>query len=580
MASDKAKEKLKTLPDSPGCYLMKNDSGTIIYVGKAKNLKNRVKSYFTGAHNEKTTLLIKDIDDFSFVITNSERESLILEINLIKEHQPRYNIRLMDDKSYPYIEITKEENPVIRVVRNPKKDKKVFGPYPNSFAARETLRILNRIFPFRKCEVIPKKECLYYHMRQCLAPCVKKDLDYNEYIDGVSRFLKGDIKDVVKDLERLMNDASINLEYEKAVEFRDMIANIKLTTEKQIITLNDFKDRDFISYYHNENDIAVQILMMRQGKIVDNHHQVFSFIEEPMDSVINYVYQFYEKCIVPDELLFSDLFDGKKIYDVFGSKVLIPKKGDKKKLIDLATNNAKHDLDNYYLLHKNKNDSYNQAMHDLGEMIGKHVDRIEVFDNAQIFGTAPISAMILFENNQFIRKEYRKYNLKTTTNDDYQAMREVTYRRYQRLSFEGKRLPDLILVDGGKGQVSSGKEILESLGLDIKIAGLKKNEHHKLEALVFEKDTIYLDKNKELYKVLVKISEEIHRFAISFHIKKRDKKALKSPLDDIKGIGETRKKRLLMHFSSIDAIKKANYEDLKKLGLDEKTIKNLKEGFK
>ncbi|MDL2292687.1 excinuclease ABC subunit UvrC [Acholeplasma sp. OttesenSCG-928-E16] len=574
------KEKLKTLPEVPGCYLMKNQNGTIIYVGKAKNLKNRVKSYFTGAHNEKTTLLVSEIADFEYVITNSEQESLILELNLIKKNQPKFNIRLMDDKTYPYIEITDEKNPVLRVTRSALKNKRIFGPFPNSYAARETVRILNRIMPFRKCETIPKKECLYYHLGQCLAPCIIDNIDYSPFIEKTTKFLKGDDKELLQELEKKMKEASNNLEFEKAVEYRDMILNIKATTEKQIITLNDYKDRDFVSYAFNENELAIQVLMMRAGKIVDNHHLVFSYIDSPMESVINYLLQLYDKEKMPDELVFSTIFDEELVHEAFGNKAFIPKKGDKKKITELASKNAKLDLENYNLLYKSKTDSENEALEELSKLIGSKVDRIEVFDNAQIFGTAPVSAMIVYENNKFSKKEYRRYNLKTTKNDDYQAMREVVYRRYQKLLFEEKQLPDLILVDGGKGQVNSGYEALQSIGLDIKIAGLKKNDRHKLEALVYNNEVVMLDTKSNIYKLLLKISEEIHRFAITFHIQKRDKKALKSPLDEIKGIGKKRKMALLMEFKSIDEIKNASVEKLKKLGFDEKTISNLKEGLK
>ncbi len=569
------KEKLSLMPTEPGCYLMKNQDDDVIYVGKAKNLKNRVKSYFTGAHNEKTTRLVQEIRDFSYVVTNSERESLILENNLIKQYLPKYNIRLIDDKTYPFIEITDEAYPKIQVVRTKESKGRLFGPYPNVYAARETERLINRLYPFRKCETLPKKACLYYHIGQCLGPCIHPEVSYKETINEITRFLKGDNKDVLLRLNKEMMAASEAMQYEKAIEFRDMINHIEATIEKQIINLNDFKDRDMISYAYSKDDIAIQILMMRQGKIIDHHQIVFAYVGEVMESVISYLQQFYE-LQMPDELLFSERFTAEDI-EFFGNKASIPQKGDKKKLIDLATKNADYDLEHHFMLYRHRDEKRQKALSDLSELVKTAVRHIEVFDNAQLFGTAPISALIVFKDEDFDKKSYRKYHLQTTKNDDYQAMKEVTYRRYQKLLMEGGSMPDLILVDGGKGQLSAAKEILDSLGIDIKIAGLKKNNKHTLEALVFEGEIIPLLKQSELYKFLLKLSEEVHRFAITFHRETRKKKAILSPLDDIKGIGEKRKKLLLSHFTSIDEIKNATAEQLKGLGIPDEVIKAIKE---
>jgi len=555
---------------------MKNESGEIIYVGKAKNLKNRVKSYFTGAHNEKTTRLVSEIRDFSYVVTNSEHESLILEINLIKQNLPKYNIRLIDDKTYPYIELTSETHPKLQVVRHKEVKGKVFGPYPNVYAARETVRLLNRLYPLRKCDTLPKKECLYYHIGQCLAPCIFPDVDYKDTLSQITKFLKGDTKEVLLRLEKEMQSASIEMAFEKAAEFRDMILHIEATTEKQIINLNDFKDRDAISYAFNKDDISLQILVMRQGKIVDHHQVVFQYVGEYMDSILSYLVQYYDSN-TPDELLFSERFNIDEVELIFGKKVFIPQKGDKKKLTDLASKNADFDLEHHFMLYRHQSEKKQKALEELSELIKKEVKHIEIFDNAQLFGTAPISALIVFKDGDFDKKSYRKYHLQTTTNDDYQAMKEVTYRRYQRMLVENQKMPDLILVDGGKGQLSAAQEILNSLGLDIKIAGLKKNQKHTLEALVFEGEVIMLLKQTDLYKLLVKISDEVHRFAIDFHRKTRNKKTISSPLDDIKGIGNSRKKALLSHFTSIKEMVEASDEELKKLGIPEAVIKQMRE---
>jgi excinuclease ABC subunit C len=570
------KDKIALLPTEPGCYLMKNAEDLVIYVGKAKNLKNRVKSYFTGAHNEKTTRLVQEIRDFNYVLTNSERESLILENNLIKQYLPKYNIRLIDDKTYPYIELTEEEHPKLQVVRQKEIKGRVFGPYPNVYAARETVRLLNRLYPFRKCETLPKRACLYYHIGQCLAPCIHHDIDYQDTIRDLTRFLKGDTSDILTKLNKQMAEASDNLQFEKAIELRDMIQHIEATTEKQIIHLNDFKDRDAISFAFSKEDIAIQILMMRQGKIIDHHQIVFAYVGDIIESVLSYLLQFYETQM-PDELLFSDRFTMEDIDPYFGKIALIPQKGDKRKLVDLATKNADYDLEHHFMLYRHRDEKRQKALEDLSELVGSNVRHIEVFDNAQLFGTAPISALIVFKDQGFEKKSYRKYHLQTTTNDDYQAMKEVTYRRYQKMLVENGVMPDLILVDGGKGQLHAASEVLSSLGLSIPIAGLKKNAKHSLDALVFKDQIMPLLRQSELYKFLLKLSEEVHRFAITFHRETRKKKAQQSILDDIEGLGEKRKKLLLSHFTSIDHIKEATIEDIKKLGIPEAVAKRLKE---
>ncbi len=570
------KDKIALLPTEPGCYLMKSVTGEVIYVGKAKNLKNRVKSYFTGAHNEKTTRLVAEIRDFNYVLTNSERESLILENNLIKQYLPKYNIRLIDDKTYPYIELTEETHPRLQVVRQKEIKGRVFGPYPNVYAARETVRLLNRLYPFRKCDLMPKKACLYYHIGQCLAPCIKNHVDYQDTIKELTRFLKGDTKEVLQKLNKEMTEASDLMQFEKAIEYRDMINHIEATTEKQIINLNDFKDRDAVSYAFSKDDISLAILMMRQGKIIDHHQIVFAYVGEVMDSVTSYLQQFYET-LVPDEILFSDRFKEEDVEPLFGKKVIIPQKGDKKKLTDLASKNADYDLEHHFMLYRHRDEKRQKALDDLSELVNHEVKYIEIFDNAQLFGTAPISALIVFKDNQFDKKSYRKYHLQTTTNDDYQAMKEVTYRRYQKLLIEGSTFPDLILVDGGKGQLHAAEEILHSLEINIPIAGLKKNQKHTLEALVYKNEVIPLLKQSELYKFLLKLSEEVHRFAITFHRETRKKKANASILDDIKGLGDKRKKLLLSHFTSIEAIKNASIEELKGLGIPENVCLSIKE---
>ncbi|MFU8793271.1 MAG: excinuclease ABC subunit UvrC [Acholeplasmataceae bacterium] len=573
------KDKLSILPQEPGCYLMKNDAGVVIYVGKAKQLKNRVKSYFTGAHNEKTTKLVSEIRDFSYVLTNSEQESLILELNLIKQYQPKYNIRLTDDKTYPYIEITSEKNPKLQVVRKRLVKGRIFGPYPNAYSARETVRLLNRLYPLRKCDTLPKKACLYYHIGQCLAPCIKKEpIDYTPIIDEITRFLKGDTKEVLHKLETHMADASLNMQYEKAIEYRDMMNHINQTTEKQIINLNDQKDRDMIGFAYDDEDLAIEILMMRQGKLIDHHQSVFAYILDPIEALIIYLKQYYESHM-PDEVLVKQVTDLTPFYDVFSNKISIPKIGDKKKLVDLASKNALENLTHYRMLYRHKQEKNNQSHDALNQLLGKPIDTIEVFDNAQLFGTAPISAMIVYQNQQFDKKQYRKYHIKTTTNDDYQAMREVIYRRYQKKLMQQDVMPDLILVDGGKGHLRAAYETLESLGLDIMIAGIKKNKLHQLEALVIKDQIIDLKAHPLVFKLLLSLSEEVHRFAIDFHRKTRNKQSKASLFDDIPGIGEKRKKALLKAFKDLETMKNADDESFIKLGIPKHLIPKIKEAL-
>jgi excinuclease ABC subunit C len=569
------KEKLALVPEEPGCYLMTNADDIIIYVGKAKNLKNRLRSYFTGAHNEKTTRLVSEIRDFSFVVTNTEHESLILEANLIKRHVPKYNIRLVDDKTYPYIELTEERYPKLQVVRRKDAKGRLFGPYPNVYAARETARMLNAIYPFRKCETLPDKACLYYHIGQCLAPCIHKDTDYSAHVKDVTRFLKGDTKVMLQMLEEEMEEAARMMLFEKAAGYRDMIRHIGATTEKQIINTNDFKDRDAVSFRASDNDVAVQILMMRQGRIVDHHQTVFSYVGEASEDVMDYLVQYYAES-KPDEILFDQVFEESEVISAFGSAASVPKIGDKKKLVDLAAKNAQFDLEHHNMLHRHADERTDAALLALSGLVGATVKTIEVFDNAQLFGTAPISAMIVYKDRDFFKSAYRKYHLTSTTDDDVMAMREVIYRRYHRVLSEGLEKPDLVLVDGSKGQVRAAAETLSSLNMDIRVAGLKKDRRHQLEGLVVGREVHILKKNSDVYRLLGKLSEEVHRFAVGFHRKTRGK-AVKSYLDDIPGIGPARRTMLLKHFKTREALENAGEEELAALGLPKNVIKALKE---
>lgn len=576
------KEKLALLPTSPGCYLMKDGNDNIIYVGKAKNLRNRVRSYFVGAHNEKTTLLISEIRDFSYLITNSEQESLILEINLIKRHLPKYNIKLVDDKSYPFITFSKGKYPRLIVERSTNPSKKAFGPYPNGYSARMTVDLLNKIYPFRKCLTIPKKACLYYHLGQCLAPCindVSKD-EYQDMIKKVTRFLKGDTKEVLLTLTHKMLEASDKLEFEKAKEYKEMIDHINKTSEKQIISLADLKDRDIISYDYNNDKIAIQIFFMRNGQINDTHQTIFSYVGDHYEAALGYLDQVYHNQVFVDELLFSNRFKLEDLEIRYQKKAIIPIIGDKKKVVDLATDNAKENLKNYSQLYMHQADQNLLLEQNLYNLFQKEIQYIESFDNSSLFGTAPVSALVVYRNHEFKKNEYRKYNLKTAIQDDYQAMKEVIYRRYYRLLMEDQTLPDLILVDGGKGQVSAAKSIIDSLELDIIVAGMKKNNKHEFEALIFNGEEVEMKKNSDLYKFFAKIDAEVHRYVITFHRQVRFRETFKSPLDGIKGVGAKRKEKLLNYFQTIDGIKNGTDEEFQKLGINIKLAHKIKEELK
>jgi len=561
---------------------MKDSKDEVIYVGKAKNLKNRVKSYFVGAHNEKTTLLISEIRDFSYLITNNELESLILEINLIKRYLPKYNIKLVDDKSYPYIKFSKGEYPRLIVMRSNTPTQKAFGPYPNGYSARMTVDLLNKLYPFRKCVTIPKKPCLYYHLGQCLAPCINdvSKEEYNQMIKEVTRFLKGDTKKVLDILEGKMYEASDNLEFEKANEYKEMINHINTTSEKQIISLADLKDRDIIAYSHNDENIAIQILLMRNGAITDTHQTIFSYIGDHYEAALNYIDQLYLDNLYIDELLFSNQFNLNDLEIRYKKKASIPQIGDKKKMVDLALQNAKENLENYFKIYQHREDINLEIERSLYELFSKEINYIEAFDNSQLFGSSPVSAMIVYKNHEFFKDGYRKFNIQTASQDDYQQIKEVIYRRYYRLLMEDKSLPDLILVDGGVGHVNAALSIIDDLRLDVMVAGMKKNKRHEFESLIFNGKEVELSKNSNLYKFFLKINEEVHRFAITFHRQVRFRETFKSPLDGIKGIGVKRKEKLINHFGTIEAIKEAKVEEIVKLGFSLKLAQKLKEELK
>jgi excinuclease ABC subunit C len=571
------KQKLTLLPDQPGCYLMKDRQGTIIYVGKAKILKNRVRSYFTGSHDGKTLRLVNEIEDFEYIVTSSNIEALLLEINLIKKHDPKYNIMLKDDKSYPFIKLTAERHPKLIITRKVKKDKsKYFGPYPNVGAANETKKLLDRLYPLRKCSTLPDRVCLYYHLGQCLAPCINDvpEDEYKKMTDEITRFLNGGYKEIKKELTEKMTLAAESLDFERAKEYRDKIAHIETTMEKQKMTMTDFTDRDVFGYAVDKGWMCVQVFFVRQGKLIERDVSMFPIYDEPEEEILTYLGQFYTKAnhFKPKEILIQDEIDLSLAEQLLEVKVLQPQRGQKKDLVKLAIKNAKIALNEKFSLIEKDEERTIKAVENLGEILGIYTPhRIETFDNSNIQGADPVSAMVVFTDGKADKREYRKYKIKTVKGpDDYESMREVVRRRYSRALKDNLPLPDLIIIDGGKGHIEAVRDVLENeLGLDIPLSGLAKDDKHRTSQLLYGNplEIVPLARNSQEFYLLQRIQDEVHRFAITFHRQLHGKSAFQSILDDIPGVGEKRKKLLLKHFGSVKKMKEANIEEFASLGI-------------
>ncbi|WP_370224290.1 excinuclease ABC subunit UvrC [Cytobacillus sp.] len=585
--NDTIKNKLMLLPAQPGCYLMKDRQGTIIYVGKAKILKNRVRSYFTGSHDGKTLRLVNEIADFEYIVTSSDMEALILEMNLIKKYDPKYNVMLKDDKSYPFIKLTAERHPRLITTRKVKKDRgKYFGPYPNVQAANETKKLLDRIYPLRKCSTLPDRVCLYYHLGQCLAPCVKavSEDQYKQMTDEIAKFLNGGYKEIKKDLTAKMTAAAEELDFERAKELRDKIAHIDATMEKQKMTMTDFTDRDVFGYAVDKGWMCVQVFFIRQGKLIERDVSMFPIYNEPEEEILTFLGQFYTKAnhFKPREILAPDSVDAVMAEQLLDVKVLKPQRGQKKDLVKLAYKNAKIALQEKFSLIERDEERTIKAVENLGDQLGIYTPhRIEAFDNSNIQGTDPVSAMIVFIDGKPEKREYRKYKIKSVKGpDDYESMREVVRRRYTRVLKEELPLPDLIMIDGGKGHVEAVRDVLENeLGLDIPISGLVKDEKHRTSQLLYGNplQIIPLARNSQEFYLLQRIQDEVHRFAITFHRQLRGKSAFQSILDEISGIGEKRKKQLLKTFGSVKKMKEAPIEEFRKMGIPANVAEELKQ---
>ena len=571
------KSKLELLPTSPGCYIHKDKNGTIIYVGKAKNLRNRVRSYFRGSHDTKTEALVSEIVDFEFIVTESNIEALLLEINLIKENKPKYNIMLKDDKSYPFIKITNERYPRLIITRQVKKDGGLyFGPYPDVGAANEIKRLLDRIFPFRKCTNPPSKVCFYYHIGQCMAHtvCRKDEAYFKAMSQEVSDFLKGQDDKIIDDLKEKMNVAAQSMEFERAAEYRDLIQAIGTLRTKQRVMAKDLQNRDVFGYYVDKGWMCVQVFFVRQGKLIERDVNLFPYYNDPDEDFLTYVGQFYQEKshLIPNEILIPQDIDEEAIKALVDTKVLKPQRGEKKQLVNLAIKNARVSLEQKFNLLEKSVEKTQGAIENLGRLLQIPTPvRIESFDNSNIMGTSPVSAMVVFVNGKPSKKDYRKYKIKTVVGpDDYASMREVIRRRYGRVQRDGLTPPDLIVIDGGQGQVNIAKQVIqEELGLDIPIAGLQKNDKHQTHELLFGDplEVVELSRNSQEFFLLQRIQDEVHRFAITFHRQLRSKNSFSSQLDGIEGLGPKRKQNLMKYFKSLTKIKEASVDEIVAVGI-------------
>lgn len=564
------KEKLALVPSKPGSYQMKNKDGLIIYVGKAKNLKNRLKSYFTGLKTGKTRMLVEDIDDFDYIVTSSELESLILEITLIKKYNPKYNILLKDDKTYPYIELTNEKYPILKIVRTPNRKKnknKLYGPYPNVKAARTTVEMINRIYPLRKCDKLKKEVCLYYHIHECLGYCVKdiNEEEINKMTKEITSFLNGDPTIISEKIKNEMQKASDNLNFERAIELKKMLEDIDTTLRKQKIDLNKNYNFDLVNFYSNNNFLSIEIFFIRDGLLFGRHNEIIQTLGNIEDEVLEYLIKFYEKNALPPKELYIPLnLDESLLSEYFNIKVQQPQKGKLKNLLDLAYENAKEQMELEEETLKQDDEKRLNAIKELESLLNiEKASRMESFDNSHLFGTFYVGGMVVFNDFIPLKDEYRKYKISTEVKDDLSAMKEVLYRRYYKVLMENLEKPDLIVMDGGKTQISVAKEIIDSLGLNIPIIGLVKDQNHKTNQIMTENyEVLDVPKESNLFLFLTRIQDEVHRYAISYHRNIKSKGALASLLDLVPGIGEIRRKELLKHFGSLKKMKEATYEEL------------------
>ena len=589
MATQHIENKLKLLPDLPGCYMMKDINSRIIYVGKAKNLKNRVRSYFKSSHEGKTAKLVSEIRDFETIITSTDKEAFLLEITLIQKHKPYYNIKLKRGTGYPYIKITHEKDPQLKIVSQVKKDGGYyFGPYPNVYAATETLQLLQKVYPLRRCNGYQKRPCLYYHMGQCLGACFKEvpQSEYEKQIKKIKSFLNGNVSKIKKELEQKMKTASENLEFERAAEIRDQIHYVEMTVEKQKIISNDNTPRDLFAFYMNKGWLTLQIFSIRQARLMKREKRLFPCIDTPEAELESFILQFYNQKnrILPKEILVPSGMDKETLSEILGIPVKTPQRGQKRDLLEMAQKNARLVLEEKFRLLELDERKTTGAMNEITDALGlPNGHRIEAFDHSHLQGEDLVSAMVCFIDGKPEKTEYRKYKLKNVDHaDEAASTREVIYRRYSRLLKEKANLPDLILMDGASIQINAAVDVLHNqLGIDIPVAGMVKNDRHKTADLMTENDEkIGLDPKSEGFYLLQRIQDEVHRFAITFHRQVRSKNSLASRLERIQGVGPKTRIKLLRNYGSLKNISAASVEDLESLGISKKVAQTIKLSLK
>ncbi|WP_283620530.1 excinuclease ABC subunit UvrC [Limosilactobacillus avium] len=587
MASDYLEHKLALLPDKPGCYLMKNINDQIIYVGKAKNLKNRVRSYFKSSHMGKVAKMVSEVADFETIITSTNKESFLLEITLIQKHQPYFNIKLKRGTGYPYIKITNERDPQVKIVSKIKKDGAYyFGPYPNVYAAEETVNFIQKVYPLRRCNGYQGRPCLYYHMGQCLGACFKKvpQEEYDRQIKKIKSFLNGNTATVKRQLTEKMDKAAAALEFERAAEIRDQIHYIEVTVEKQKIISNDKTPRDLFNFYMDKGWLSIQVFFIRQARLMKREKRLFPVVDTAIEEMTSFILQFYNRRnnILPKEILLPKGLPNKEISEILGVPVRTPKRGEKRDLIAMAAENARLVLDEKFRLLEMDKGKTTGAMKEITDALGLPVGhKIEAFDHSHIQGADPVSAMVVFIDGEPAKKLYRKYKLKTVINhaDEAASTREVIRRRYSRLLRENKPMPDMIFMDGGEIQINAVKDVLENeLGLDIPVVGMVKNDKHKTADLLFgdEDQHVNLDPRSQGFYLVQRIQDEVHRFAITFHRNVHTKHSLSSRLDEIKGVGPRTRTKLLKKYGSVTKIAQASVDEIHSLGINRPTAQLIK----
>lgn len=560
------KAKIDLLTTKPGVYLMKNAEGTIIYVGKAKSLIKRVKQYFTRPQEGKVLRMVREINDFDTIETTSEKEALLLEINLIRKYYPKFNILLKDGKSYPYIALKRKKDPFLKIAYHDKdKNFKYFGPYPNSKAVYSTIDLLNKLFPLRKCQTLHKEPCLYYHLGNCLGPCINKitEQEYSDLTSQITSFLNGDVSKIRAEVNRKMALCSENLEFEKALEYKNILDGIDEIKKKQSIMVGDHIDRDVIASSSREGYFSLCIMTYRKGILLGKNLFILELFDDLEEELINAVFQYYTNHNKPKEIVTANKEIASSLTYLLESKVISPSRGSKKDMLLIALENAKKGLDEHFLTARLEDDSLS-LLEELGKLLNiKTPFHIELFDNSHLQGSYPIGAMVVFINGNKTPSMYRKFNIRESMgDDDLKSMEEVISRRYSRLILENKEMPDLIIVDGGQNQVNVALEVIDNLGLNIPVAGLYKNDHHHTSGLLFDGNMYPIDPKSRLFLMLVRMQDEVHRYAISTHRKKRNKGLTSSFLDSIKGLGKKRLEALLKTFPTKEDLEKATLDEL------------------